>query len=493
MILPGQSLGERAARGAVWNLFSYGLTKGVVLVTTAILARLLSPEDFGLVSIATVAITYVAIVQDAGLTGALIQRRDDPERSADVVFTLNVALGALLTGVTLLVAPWVAGFFGDPEATPLIRVLGLTFLLAPLGATHLAQLERQLSFRRRMVPDVATAVIKGMVAIPLAFAGYGAWALVIGQLAGVAIGAVLSWIVLPWRPKLTSDWTLARSLLGFGMALVLTNGLYVVTSTLDYIVVGRVLGTIALGIYTVAFRIPELLVLSTVAAFNRVAFPAFASVQANPDALRRGFLRSIRFLAALTMPVCLGLAVAAEPIVLVFFGASWIDTIPLVRLLSLYALVSVVTSTDGDVYKATGRPSLLAKFGGARAALLVPTLYVGAQTGLMGVAVAMLLVTTVMTVARVFVASRVVGASVTGIVGQLLPATGAGIAMCLLVIPTLVVTSARGPVVQLAAAVVVGAVTYVATLLIVDRETVVASVQLMGVRLPDRSPSRDGS
>lgn len=484
MIVPGNSLGARTARGAAWNLTSYAFTKGVVLVTTAIVARLLSPEDFGLVTIATVAITYVAIVQDAGLSGALIQRREDAERSANVVFTLNIALGVALAALTALVAPWVARFFGEPDATDMIRLLGLTFVIAPLGATHLAQLERKLAFRRRMVPDVATAFTKAMVAIPLALFGFGAWALVIGQVAGVAAGAVLSWAVLPWRPRLTIDWTLARSLLGFGVPLTFTNALYVVYSTVDYIIVGRVLGTVALGIYTIAFRIPELLVLSTVAAFNRVAFPAFSSVQADPEALRRGMLRSIRFLATLTVPVCLGLAVAAEPIVLLFFGETWVETIPLVRLLALYALVTVVTSTDGDVYKATGRPGLLARFGVARVTLMVPALYAGAQSGLIAVAVAMLLVSLVMTTARIIVASRVVGTSVTAILSELLPASLAGLAMCALVIPTLIATSGGAPIVQVIAAVAVGALTYVGVMLVVDRPTIIDAFNLVGIPKP---------
>jgi O-antigen/teichoic acid export membrane protein len=493
MISEGRSLGQETARGAAWNLTSYGLSKGVVLVTTAVLARLLSPEDFGLVAIATVAITYVAIIQDAGLTGALIQRREDAERTANVVFTLNLALGAVLAVVTALIAPWVARFFGEPDATQLIRVLGLTFAIAPLGATHQAQLERDLAFQRRMVPDIATAVIKGIVAIPLAFAGYGAWALVIGQVAGVIAGAALSWVVLPWMPRLTVDRRLTRSLLGFGVPFAYNNGLHAVMSTIDYIIVGRVLGTMALGIYTVAFRIPELLVLSTVAAFNRVAFPAFASVQNDPAALRRGYLRSIRFLATLIVPICLGLAVAARPIVLVFFGDTWTDTIPLVRLLALYALVSVVTSTDGDAYKAMGIPGLLARLGTVRIALMIPALYVGTRWGLIGVAVAMLVVGVVMTIARVLVSSRVLGAGVGSILGELMPATVAGLAMSAAVVATLLVTASGALLVQLVCSVAVGAAAYTAVLLAIDRSTFVDGLALVGIPQPQWRRPRERS
>jgi O-antigen/teichoic acid export membrane protein len=475
------TLGQRTARGAAWNYAAYGLSKGVVLVTTAVLARLLSPDDFGLVAIATIAITYIAIAQGIGLAGALIQRRADTERSANVVFTINLTLGVFLAAMTVVVAPWIAQFFGEPEATQLLRVLGLTLLIAPLGSTHLARLQRQLAFRRKLVPDVGMAVIKGAVAIPLAFAGFGPWALVIGQLAGVTAGVVLSWWAFPWMPRLIWDRALARSLLAFGIPMMAGDVVNVMTETMDYIVVGRLLGTVALGIYTVAFRIPELLVLSTVAALNRVVFPAFAAVQDDLDMLRRGFLKSVRFVSTLTVPIALGLVVTAEPAVLVVLGDSWLEVVPLVRILALDALVVVVTSTDGDVYKATGNPGLLAKLELLRTVLLLPALYLGAQSGLIGVAVALLTVTTAMTLLRIVVVSRYLDTAVTRVLTQLVPSTAAGLIMCVALIPVLFFTAEFDPIVRLAAAMATGAATYGAAAYLLDKEALLDGVRLLGI------------
>ncbi|MDX1691914.1 MAG: lipopolysaccharide biosynthesis protein, partial [Acidimicrobiia bacterium] len=305
-----EALGRTAARAVLWSYVSFASGKVLVLVTMALLARLLTPEQFGIMGFATLAVTYLAVLKDLGLGGALIQRRDDAEDAAQTVYVANLALGVLLTVATYLSAPLVAAFFDEPLVTPLLRVLGFTFVLEALGAVHVVLLKRNLDFRRKIVPDVGRALVKGVVAIGAALWGFGVWALVWGQLAGVLAAVVLSWTVVPWRPAFRFHRRLARPLLRFGGPLVFTDLAYAVWQNLDYVVVGRLLGDAALGVYTLAYRLPELLVQSIWRVVTQAAFPFFSSIQQYPEMLARGFVATIRYSQLAIVPICVGLAVA---------------------------------------------------------------------------------------------------------------------------------------------------------------------------------------
>ena len=197
-------LGREAARAVAWNYLSFASGKVLVLITMAVLARLLTPAEFGIVGFATLALGYLGVFKDLGLGSAIIQRRDDLAESTQTVFTLNLILGAVLTGATMLAAPLVAAFFDEPLVVPILRVLAMTFVLEALGSIHIVLLKRNLDFRRKLIPDLGRAIVKGIVSIVAAALGYGVWALVWGQLASVLVAAVLSWMDVDWRPRWAS-------------------------------------------------------------------------------------------------------------------------------------------------------------------------------------------------------------------------------------------------------------------------------------------------
>ncbi|RMD67307.1 hypothetical protein D6833_00365, partial [Candidatus Parcubacteria bacterium] len=241
---------RKAVQGIAWNFLAYGLSRGGVLLTTAVLARLLSKEDFGLVAVATVAVNYLSIVKDLGLGVALIQRQGEVREAANTVFTVNLLLGAFLSALVFPLAPLFAAYFRDPMVMPILRWLGLSFFINALGAVHIVLLMRDLDYRRKFIPDAGNVLAKSAASIGLAFAGYGAWALVFGQLLGALTSVVLAWLVLPWRPALRLDVSLFKALLRFGASVTGTDVIAVITDNLDYVIVGRVAGLEQLSVYT---------------------------------------------------------------------------------------------------------------------------------------------------------------------------------------------------------------------------------------------------
>jgi PST family polysaccharide transporter len=468
----GWSVARRSVRGVAWNYASFGLGKLLVFLTTAVLARLLTPADFGLVAIATLAVSYLAILRDLGLGAALIQRREGLDEAAETVFTLNLALGVLLAAAAYAIAPALAGFFHEPQAGPVLRWLALSFPLNALGSVHVVRLQRELDFRRKLIPDLGRSIVKGSTAIVLAVMGHGVWALVIGQLAGALAGSALAWWALAWRPRLRIQGRLVKQLLRFGGAIVALNALSVVTDNLAYLFVGRVLGNEALGVYTLAYRLPELLVLNTLWILAGVLFPAYSKVQGDPEALRQGFLTSFRYLEVLIVPVCLGLMLAADPLVRVAFGPQWLEAIPILRLLAAFALVRSLGSSVGDIYKAIGRPDILVKLAGLNLVLFASALWVGSRHGLRGVATALVVVGCLATFARLLVATRFIDVTWADMIVQLRPAAVGGLILVGTTAPTAWVTQDLPPSLRLVLLTTVGAASYVTCLWFVERQAV---------------------
>ena len=335
----GESVTRKAGRGIVWNFLTYGLGKGGTLVTTAILARLLTKDDFGLVSVAVIAINYLSVFKDLGLGVALIQRRNDVDRAANTVFTINIILGFFLSIVTYLCSPWVSQYFNDPLVTPVLRWLGLSFAINSFGAVHVIWLMRELDYRRKFIPDMGNTLVKSIASIGFAVAGFGVWALVFGQLLGTFVSVVLAWVVVSWRPKLMIDREVAGSLMKFGSSVVAGDILSVFSDNIDYTIAGKLFGLAQLSIYTLAFRLPEMLLVGNLWVMGGVIFPAFSSIQDKPEEMRRGFLTSVRIIQIIAVPISLGLFVAADPIVRVVFGEQWLDVIPLLQVLAIYSWV----------------------------------------------------------------------------------------------------------------------------------------------------------
>jgi lipopolysaccharide exporter len=483
-----QAIARKAAHAVAWNYLSFGLGKALVFVTTAILARLLTPDDVGIVAIATLAVNYLSIAKDLGLGAALIQRRDDVDEAANTVFTLNLLLGVVLTLVTMLVAPLAAAYFRQPLVTPVLRWLGLSFALEAVGAVHTVRLQRQLEFRRKLVPDLGRALVKGIVSIGLALGGSGVWALVYGQLAGVVASVVLAWAIFRWRPRLTVNTTLAKALLSFGLTVIGVDALAIIIDNFDYLIIGRAFGDAALGIYTFAYRLPELLVINILWVMGSVIFPTYASMQDQPDAMRQGFLATVRFVQILTVPICLGLIITAGPLVRVAFGEQWLEAIPIVRVLAFYAWVISVGYHVGGIYKAIGRPDISVKLSILTLIVLVPALLIGSRYGLIGVAFGHVVASLVRTTVRLIVATRFIDIKPGDIFAQLKPAALGGVALAALALPALYLTPTLPALPRLLAVTAAGAGGYAGVLWLTERESLLRVGRMIGLPGTGKGP-----
>ncbi|MEW6401726.1 MAG: lipopolysaccharide biosynthesis protein [Chloroflexota bacterium] len=472
-----QQIEGKAFRAVVWNFVAYGLGKGIVLLSTSILARLLTKTDFGLVAIAVVVINYLAVVKDLGLGVALIQRRESVDDAAHTVFTMNLIMGIGLSALVIPLAPLIAIYFKDPSVTPVLRWLGLSFTVNALGSVHIVWLLRDLDYKRKLIPDMGNTLGKGLVSIGMAYAGFGVWSLVVGQLVGALISAVLVWVIVPWRPRLSLHRSIVGAMLRYGASIMGIDIITAVTDNLDYVIVGRVFGLAQLSIYSLAYRLPEMLLIGNLWVMAGVIFPAFSTLQGQLDEMRRGFLASVRIVELFAMPVCLGLVIAADPVVRVLFGEQWLEAIPVLRVLAVYAWVYSIGYHVGNVYKAIGRPEILLKLSVIALPVLIASLLVGSRFGLIGIAYGLLFAVVIRRILSINMAIRFVKVTLVDIVREIKPAALGTLMMTPATLVVLYLTSQANPFLRLTLVALSGVVSYLAALWWFEKDNVLQLVQ----------------
>ena len=470
------SFARSAIHGTAWRYLAFFSGKLMLFISTVVLARLLSKDDFGVVGFAVTTIGFLDVMSDLGVAPALIYHPED-ENTSVTAFWLGIVIGIALFIITWFAAPLVGLFFQDPRAIPVTRVLALSYPINALGNTHEAVLQKKLAFGRTFLPDLVQAMTKGLGSIVLAFLSFGAWSLIGGQLGGMAVGAVIFWVVTRWRPAFSFDPKIARSLLSYGIKIVGVDLLGILLLNLDYLLVGRYLGAENLGVYTLAFRMPDLLILQFARILSVVIFPIYTRMRDVPGSLTKGFSMTTRYVSLITVPLGIGLALVAHPFVIVFFTEKWEAAVPVVRAIAIYAMLLSLAYNAGSVYKAEGRPQVLTMLGLMRLAMLLPALFWAAAVAHSIVAVGWVqaLVALIGGAINLYIAARLIKLPLAKIFSALRPALIASVFMACSVLLILFFTEDAHAKVQLALSVLAGGLTYVAALWVFQRDVVQAA------------------
>ena len=387
-------LNRRAFSSLLWAGAAYGAGKLLVFVATLVLARLLVPSEFGLVAFALAVIYSLEYVADLGLGAALIYIPDAEERRvSSTAFWIGIVGSIVLFGVAWLAAPLLADVGPGEEVVPIFRALALYFPLTALGKANEYLLRRSLGFRGLFGPRFAEGLTKGVVSIALAVAGAGAWSLVFGQLAGALALSVGLWVVHPFRPSLAISGRHLAPMMRFGSGIVAVGLLGQGAKNFDYLVVGAKLGAAALGVYYLAFRLPELVILTGFRVAGDVLFPFYARLRGETasgvdDDLRRGYLQTVRLGAMVAWPAALGMAALALPLVLTLYGEQWRSAAEPMALVAIWAGIGSFAGMPGAVFKALGRSWLLTATGVMQIAILFPAIWFAAPYGITAVAAA---------------------------------------------------------------------------------------------------------
>jgi O-antigen/teichoic acid export membrane protein len=373
---------QRATKSVKWAFLGDLLPKVFQPLFTLVLARLLTPSDYGIIGIAVLVIGLARMVESMGLSQALIQTDEDVEESANVVFWSNLGLSGLLYIILFLTAPFAADFFAEPRVTLVLRIMGLQLVLSAFDDVQEALLRRNFQFQQLVGRRLIPALTPALVSIPLAVAGFGYWSLVAGTLSGTLLGVILLWKVSDWRPRFRFDVRIARLLLGFGAFVAVESLQSWALNYGDNLAVGYFLGIEGLGYYNLGFTLTVILTGYAISPLTSVAYSAFSRLKTDSEELQRLFIDSTRMLAIVVFPLALGLSLAAEPVVSVVLGAKWSGAIPAVRILAIMPGLSWIIVLNPQLYRALGRPDIMPKFHIATLIYIIPAYIISAQFGL---------------------------------------------------------------------------------------------------------------
>ena len=385
--------------GARWSLLNNVVIRLGTLISGIILARLLTPEDYGVYAVALVVLTVLLSMNEMGVSLAVIRWDDDIRSFAPTVMTLSLASSALLYGACYVAAPSLASLMNAPGATDVLRLLSLLVLIDAIATVPSGILTREFLQAKRFVADLSSFAIEVTVTIILAVGGNGAMSFAVGRVAGGVVGVILVWYFAPVRMLPGWDSVQARSLVKYGLPLAGSSLLVFVLLNVDYIVIGRELDPIQLGLYLMAFNLSSWPVNVFVEAARRVSFAGFSRLASQPDLLGQGFERGIAVLGSATVPVCALLAGYAEPLIGFLYGERWLPAAAALEFLAVLGLMRAVYLIGYDALIAVGRTSAMIALQFLWMILLVPALVIGARYGgIRGASIAHAVVATVVVV-----------------------------------------------------------------------------------------------
>lgn len=407
-------IATRTARGIAWVFGVRGIQKILGVARLVILARLLTPEDFGLMGVVTLSLMAINTVTTLGLASALVREKGDIRGYFDAVWTIQLVRGLVLAFVLYTAAPFVATILGVPDSTPLLRLACLVLVLQSLISGSFVSLRRELEFGKYSLVDLAAALADVGVSIGAALWLRNAWALLLGLLASNFVSCVCTYWVAPYRPRLDFQWAKVRGLWQFGRWFLVSTVLAFALKRGDQFLVAPLLGAAALGYYQAAHRLSDMPAGEYAQLTGVVVFSAFSRLQDDMARLRDGLLALLRLVLLLALPACTCLAVFAEGLVTLLLGDAWRPSAPLIQVLAWHGFAVAVSAGAGPVFLALGKPKILAQLQFAQLTCMIPATWVLiGRFDVWGAAVAVTATGIVFNSAAVVTAMRMVGLSFT--------------------------------------------------------------------------------
>jgi len=452
----------RVLRGVGWKAMSQLVFQASRIAVAVILARLLSPHDYGLAGMVMVVGLFALVFSDLAFGAAIVQRAHLTEDDRSTVFWASIAAGVFFTSAGIALAGPLAAFYGEPEVRPLFAALSVSFLITSIGSIQTALLTREMEFRRLEIRQIAATLCGAIVGISLAFGGAGAWAIIGQQLTVAVVSSALVWLLVDWKPMFRFSGESIRRLGGFSSKVFGQRLLYYASRSADGILIGRFLGATAVGIYAVAYNVILIPFSQIAGPIQQVMFPAFARMQEDLDRVAAVWIRTMRLIAAVTMPALLGMIVVAPDFVSVILGDKWSAAVPVLRILAFVAILQSLQTMNADILQALDKAGTMLRFMIVWFAANLTAFVIGLQWGIVGVASAYAVAAAFLEPANAWLTTRALGTSLSSVVRGISGVAQAAVGMALIVAGArqLALELSISPLLRLVALIGLGVVVY---------------------------------
>jgi len=385
------NLKETAIRGLKWSSASRFGQQLLQFITLALLARLLAPEDFGLMASAMVVIGFINVFRDLGISAALIQKKEISDELFSSVFWLSLCAGGLLMIMLIILSSFIANFFNAEALVTILKVLSISFLFSGLSVVHQALLEKELKFKSIAKYELSATLIAAVTSITMALMNFGVWSLVVQNLIFTFTVSLLFWINSSHKPRFLFKWVEIKSIANFSSNLAGFNILNYFVRNADYILIQKFLGEQQLGYYTLAYRLMLYPLKNISVVVTRVMFPVLSKIQDDNEKFRQAYLKVVNSIALLSFPLMLGLVAVSDNFVNVIFGAKWEPVITLIFILAPLGLLQSIYSPAGVIFQTKGRTDWWFRWGLLTGVLFIAAFWIGLKWGIIGVALAYLI------------------------------------------------------------------------------------------------------
>lgn len=459
------NLREKAINGVLWSATQTWGVRVISFLVMIALARLVVPEAFGLVAYATVFIAFAQIFVDQGFSDAIVQFAQLDREHLDTAFWISLLTGGILTVGSYFASGAIAGLFREPQLVPILRWLSPIFVLSALSSVQQAILRRKLAFKALSIRSLAANLISGVVAVIMAFGGYGVWSLVAKLLIAAVVNAVMLWQVSDWRPSFRFSIGRFRQLLVFGIHIVGGNFVDFLSVHSDDFLIGYFLGPVALGYYTLAYNLLIVMTDLLISVPNAVAFPLFSSLQTDAAGVQRAFGQVVRLQSMAAFPIFVGTAALSAELIMQLYGNAWVASIPVLQLLMLIGIVRSAMYIYSSIFRAAGKPSWRFGLYALTAALNVVGFALVVRLGIVAVAASYVIVSYVLMPLYFLLIRRLIGVSIRTHLSHYGPAIISSVVMAGMIyaLRTLIWDDVSLPI-RLCALVAAGAMTYLLTL-----------------------------
>ena len=369
-----QSVRSQLLHGVVWNFIEKVLIRGVSFFISIILARLLSPSDYGLIGMLAVFVSISNVFIEGGLAKALIQRQDCQDIDFSTAFVANVGMSLVIYLVMFVSAPWIADFYNEPILIPLTRILSLNFILGSFNIVQRAKLMAQVDFKSLAQINVISTIVSGLVGIAMAYWGAGVWALVGQTLCSTIVLIVLFPIYSKWTPSIKFSKDSFSQLFGFGSKLMATGVYSVVLNNISTICIGRFYKSSQLGFYTRASQFSEMISSTLYDVLGNVTFPVLSHLQDDHEKLVAVYRKSLFLTAMIIFPIMILCAMLARPMVLILLTEKWLPCVVLMQWLFLARMFTPLSAINMNILNAIGRSDLFMKLDFSKAPLILVVL-----------------------------------------------------------------------------------------------------------------------
>lgn len=379
----GDSLKGKAIIGVGWSAMENVARYGITFVVTLVLARLLGPDEYGLIGVVSILINVFNAIVDSGLTAALVRKKNVNNTDYSTVFVANFVISVFLSIVLFFLSGYISVFFSRPELKVLTEVMSVVIVINSLAIVQKARLTREINFRIQTKISVIATILSGILGIALAYMGYGVWALVWQQISSQLLITILLWYFNRWRPQLIFSIESFKELWGFGWKLLASSLIGTIWDEVFSIVIGKCYSPSSLGLYTRARQFASLCSSNINTVVQRVSYPVLSSIQDDKERLKNGYERVIKMTMLPTFVLMVGMAAVAKPMIVVLIGEKWIGCIPMLQLICFDMMLYPLHALNLNAIQVLGRSDLILKLRIIKTIIATSVLIVGIVHGIL--------------------------------------------------------------------------------------------------------------